>query len=260
LLNHLSRRAAGNNSQVTPPPGRNLILRALSDEDLNSLKPHMEFLAMPERFVIYDESAPIEFVYFLNSGIGSLVSQFVDGGSVETGIGGLEGFWGGSLLAGVVMPPGQAFMQVAGDGFRVSKDVFMDCVRSSRAFEDLLHRALYLEHVQARQIAACNIRHEVVERLARWLLMCDDRVQSDRLALTHEFLAVMLGTRRSSVTLAAGSLQEAGLIRYTRRAIEIVNRAELEQASCSCYGMIAIEYERVIGLEPYRHDGQPKTR
>jgi CRP-like cAMP-binding protein len=260
-VNHDGRKSAANNkgaannshsTPITDPPGQNLILRALSADDLNALKPHLEAIATPVQFVLFEQSAPIEFAYFLDSGIASVVSQFIDGGSVETGITGIEGFWGSSLLAGVDHPPGRSFIQSAGNAFRIRKEVLMEQVRGSRAFEDLLLRASYLEHVQSQQLAACNARHEVVERLARWLLMCDDRVRNDTLTLTHEFLALMLGTRRSSVTIAAGTLQQAGLISYTRRTIRIVDRAELEDASCSCYRIIADEYERIIGLRPNR--------
>jgi CRP-like cAMP-binding protein len=254
-LHQTGRRGAVNNthgSAVPIPPGNNLLLGLLSADDLSGLTPHLEYLELPVPFVLHQQSSPTQFAYFLNSGIASVVSQFTDGGSVETGIAGQEGLWGSSLLAGVDSPPGRCFMQIGGDGFRVPKDIFVESVRRSRAFEDLLHRAAYLELIQSRQLAACNARHEVVERLARWLLMCDDRVQGDGLALTHEFLALMLGTRRSSVTLAAGSLQEAGIIRYTRRTIHIIHRVELEEAACQCYGVIANEYERVIGLTPHR--------
>jgi CRP-like cAMP-binding protein len=240
--------------QDTSPPGHNLLLRAFSADDLKNLAPHLEYIDMPVPYLLHEQSKPIQFAYFLDSGIGSFVTQFTDGDSVETGIGGRESVWGASLAAGVDNPPGRSFMQVAGTGFRLRKDAFVDCGRNSRSFLDVILRATYLEQVQARQIAACNARHEIAERLARWLLMCDDRLRCDPIVLTHEFLALMLGTRRSSVTLAAGSLQEAGLIRYTRRAIHITNRAELEQASCPCYAIVAEEYRRVIGLDP-RRDG-----
>jgi CRP-like cAMP-binding protein len=255
-MNQVGRRHLVSNSSHAGPAPRieNLLLRTLSAEDLNRLEPHLEPLSLPVPFLLYEQAAPIAYAYFLNSGIGSLVSQFSDGGSVEIGIGGKEGFWGGALLAGVNSTPGRSFMQVSGDGVRVAAGVFVEHVRSSRAMEDLLNRALYLENVQSRQLAACNARHEVVERLARWLLMCDDRVHNGGMELTHEFLALMLGTRRSSVTVAAGTLQQAGLIRYTRRVIHIENRAELENAACQCYGIVAKEYERVIGFAP--HDGR----
>lgn len=145
-------------------------------------------------------------------------------------------------------------MQIGGDGFRMPKSAFLEQVERNRPFEDLLQRSLYLEQVQSRQLAACNVRHEVVERLARWLLMCDDRVRDQHLHLTHEFIALMLGTRRSTVTLAAGALQQAGIIRYTRRVIHIIDRPQLEQAACQCYSILADEYERVIGLPPHRRE------
>lgn len=233
-------------------PGQNLLLRLLSADDLNALIPHLEYVALPVEFVLYEQAAPIDFAYFLNSGLGSVVNEFSDGASVESGMGGVEGFWGGALLAGIACSPARLFMQIAGDGFRVRNDVFVRHVQRSRNFENLMARALHLELVQSRQLAACNARHGITERLARWLLMCDDRIHSHNIALTQDFLALMLGARRSSVTLAAGTLQRAGLIRYTRRAIHIVDRAELEHASCQCYATIASEYERVIGLVPHR--------
>jgi CRP-like cAMP-binding protein len=224
----------------------------MAAEDLARLTPQLEHLPLPVNFVLHDRGAPIEYAYFCNSGVGSLVTEFSDGNSVEVGVGGRDGFWGGPLLAGVLSVPDRAFMQIGGEGYRIARDAFVKQVRSSRALDDLLQRSLYLEQRQSRQVAACNARHDVVERLARWLLMCHDRVTGDELELTHEFLALMLGTRRSSVTIAAGSLQQSGLIRYTRRVIHVTNRAELEHATCQCYSTIAQEYERVIGFPPRR--------
>jgi len=158
-----------------------------------------------------------------------------DGKSVEVGLAGKEGFVGLPLVVGLSTSPTRVVAQVAGSAFRIRASDFMLALRRCPQLERQLNRFTHAMAMQATQVAACNRAHEVDERLARWLLMSQDRLGGDLIPLTQEFLAHMLGTRRASVTVAAGILQKAGLIKYTRGAVNVVNRAKLEDASCECY-------------------------
>jgi len=161
-----------------------------------------------------------------------------DGKSVEVGLIGKEGFSGTPLVAGFRTSHTRTVVQADATAFRIDADALRAALPKSSKLERQLNRFAQLLAVQVTQIAACNRLHEVNERLARWLLMTQDRVESEHLPLTQEFLAQMLGTRRSSVTVSAGTLQKAGLIGYTRGKITVLNRRELEEAACDCYGLL----------------------
>lgn len=170
-----------------------------------------------------------------------------DGGTVEVGVIGRDGFVGHSAILDTGCSPNRAFIQVAGSGFSVKAKILLDQSDKSRELRVLLNGAVQALIVQNAQTAACNRMHGLEERLARWILTCHDRIQSDRMPLTHEFLAMMLGTNRTTVTIAAGILQKAGLIEYSRGHITIRGHKGLTEAACECYRTIRDECVR-LGL------------
>jgi len=202
------------------------------------LRPHLESTDLPQYQILEEPGEKIEFAYFLNDGMTSLVALSRDGRSVEVGIVGKEGMVGMPLIAGLRQGTFRAIMQMAGSGVRIRAEVFDDILVSSPVLGAELSRFALMHGMQTAQLAACNRLHEVEQRLARWLLMCQDRFDRQSLPLTHEFLAQMLGTGRPSVSLAAASLENAGLIENLRGSVKILNRKSLEEAACECYGVI----------------------
>jgi CRP-like cAMP-binding protein len=217
---------------------KNVILLSLPDKEYNLLRPHLEPTDLPQYEILEEPGQKIDHTYFLNEGMTSLVALSRDGRSVEVGIVGKEGMVGMSLIAGLRQGTFRAIMQMAGNGIRIRADVFQDVLLCAPTLRSELSRFALMHGMQVAQLAACNRLHEVEQRLARWLLMCQDRFDSQLLPLTHEFLAQMLGTGRPSVSLAAGSLEDAGLIENLRGTVKILNRKSLEEAACECYGVI----------------------
>ncbi len=222
---------------------RNKILLDLPDEESALLFSKLEFVSLPVRTVLNEVDEPIKFAFFMNDGLASILSMTSDGKSVEVGLCGREGFVGLPLTAGLNTSPTRVIVQVAGSGFRISAKHLLGALRECPRLATALQRFVQEMALQSAQVAACNRLHEVDERLARWLLMSQDRLGGDLVPLTQEFLAHMLGTRRASVTVAAGILQKAGLITYKRGAVNVENRARLEEASCECYGILTRQVE-----------------
>ena len=187
----------------------------------------------------------IDTVYFLEAGICSIVVTMESGNTVEVGITGRDGFVGVPAVLGTGQSPNRSFIQIPGHGFSVKARVLSEQAEASPALRACLQRGIQGLLVQTAQTAACNRVHELEERLARWLMLCHDRVQEDHLPITHEFLAMMLGTRRTTVTVAAGILQKAGLISYSRGRVTIQDRDGLANAACECYQTIHAEYVRL---------------
>jgi CRP-like cAMP-binding protein len=216
-------------------PVRNVILLSLSVSDYASLHPHLEYVQLPSHLVLHEAGGKLEFAYFPNRGLVSLVVVMEDGKTTEAGVLGKEGFTGIAAAVGLGRTPHQVVMQITGDGFRIETAALQATLESSPHLQLLLTRYAVVQGMQVAQTAACNRLHDIGQRLARWLLMAQDRVGLDCLPITHDFLATMLGTNRSSVTLAAGILQRKKVIEYTRGAVTIVNRKGLEDSSCECY-------------------------
>ncbi len=216
----------------------NLILSSLPDQEYRLLQPHLEPVPLPQYKILNETGARIDFAYFLNAGMTSMVALSSDGRSVEVGIVGREGMVGMTLTVGLRHGIFRSIMQMSGTGLRLRSEVFQDILRSAPTLRSELNRFALMNAIQGAQLAACNRLHETEQRLARWLLMCQDRVDSRLLPLTHEFLAQMLGTGRPSVSLAAAALENAGLIENSRGAVRILNRKNLEHAACECYGVI----------------------
>ena len=225
----------GIRTDSTGRPVQNSILRSIPENEYDLLQEHLEPLDLPPQHILHESGERIEFAYFLNRGMASLVVLTSDGRSVEVAIVGKEGIVGTPLGVGLSRGPHRAVMQIAGSGVRVKSVVLGDTLRSAPDMRLIWNRYVLIQGLQIAQIAACNRLHEIEQRLARWLLMCQDRIDSEMLLVTHEFLAQMLGTGRPSVSLAAGILQRGGLIENTRGAVTILNRTGLEAAACECY-------------------------
>jgi CRP-like cAMP-binding protein len=240
---HPSERTNTTGKQVS-----NKILLSISDSDYSSLRPHLEYVSLPNHLVLHEAGGKLEFAYFPNRGLISLVVVMKDGKTAEAGIVGNEGFTGTLAAVGLHRGPLQAVVQITGDGFRVEVGALRNTLESAPHLQLMLSRYAVVRGMQVAQTAACNRLHDIEQRLARWLLMTQDRVDSGSLPITHDFLATMLGTDRPSVSLAAGVLQKRKVIEYTRGAVEIVNRKKLEDCACECYGVIR-QYDAELGLE-----------
>ena len=217
---------------------RNEILLSLPDHEWQRVLPYLEFVRMTLRQVVHEAAETLKSGYFCNSGLFSVLSVMPDGKSVEVGLVGKEGFSAVPLVAGFRTSNTRTVVQTEGTAFRIDSAHLRTMLRECPVLERQVQRYAQILAVQAVQIAACNRLHEVNERLARWLLMTQDRIGTNSLPLTQEFIAQMLGTRRSSVTVSAGTLQKAGLITYTRGKVTILNRTRLEEAACDCYRML----------------------
>lgn len=232
---------------ATPLPdlSRNLILGALAAGDLAALRPHLEAFDMRRGVRLSPAGTPIRHAYFPCSGMISLVQNFVDGSTTEVGIIGVEGFWGTPILLGARSAPTEAMVQAEGFAVRLKTK---DLLALSKARPTLCARLLsYAQvlHVQVSMTAACNGRHALPQRLARWLLETDDRLGDGAMPLTHEFLSYMLGVRRAGVSTAMHALATRGVIKPSRNRIEITNRAQLEAAACECYRIVKAETRRL---------------
>jgi len=198
----------------------------------------LEFVEMRSHDLLNEMGEPIEYCYFMNSGMTSILTIMGDGKGVEVGLTGKEGFIGLPLVVGLKTSATRAIVQITGSAFRLSAARALQALNKCPQLSRKLNRYSQELGMQATQVAACNRLHDVEERLARWLLMSQDRVGGEIVPLTQEFLSHMLGTRRASVTVAAGILQKAGLIKYARGSVTIVNRERLEDAACECYEII----------------------
>jgi CRP-like cAMP-binding protein len=222
----------------------NEILLGLPAKEGEAIFSLLTFVELRTHDVLHEPGEAIKFGYFMNSGMTSILTVLAEGKSVEVGLTGKDGFVGLPLLVGFKSGPTQAVVQIAGSAFRIGARAITQAVRQNPVLANRLQRYVQMLAMQGTQVAACNRLHEVDERLARWLLMCQDRIHSDFVPLTQEFLAHMLGTRRASVTVAAGILQKAGLITYTRGHVKIVDRSRLEGATCECYAIMQQQDER----------------
>jgi CRP-like cAMP-binding protein len=245
-----SSRNNGNSSRSTRKRNfdghqiHNAILLELPRKECENVFAKMELVPTPSRLILHEMGGPIKFVYFVNSGLISILNIMSDGKSVEVGLTGKEGFVGLPIAVGFETSPTRALSQVTGTAFRVNAKAMGNILRECPELEKHLHRYALELALQGAQLAACNRLHEVDERLARWLLMSQDRVDSPNLSLTQESLSMMLGTRRASVTIAAGILQKAGFITYQRGHVKIEDRAGLEDAACECYGILNQQLKR----------------
>jgi CRP-like cAMP-binding protein len=219
-------------------PVRNKILLSVPDTEYRLIRPHLKFLSLPHHLSLHEPHSTLKFVHFLNDGLISLVVELKEGKSVEAGLIGNEGAAGMPAVLGLSRSPLREIVQIAGSGFRVRVGTLKGILRSTPQLQVILSRFAVGLAMQVAQTAACNRLHNVEQRLARWLLIAHDRVDSGNIPITHDFLATMLGTDRPSVTLAAGILQRRQIIGYTRGAVRILNRNKLEEFACECHAIV----------------------
>ena len=216
----------------------NLLLAALPEDQYQGLLPHLEPFALDHGKILYEIGEPIKYCYFPCDAVVSLVTQMEDGKIVEVGLVGNEGVTGLSFLLGQKKSAERAIVLIPNGGVRAKADVVLKEFMRGEGLHSILLRYLNSLLRQVAQTAACNASHTIEERLSRWLLMCHDRVPSDQINLTQEFIAEMLGTRRATVNVGAINLQSAGLIKYNRGRIQIVDRPGLEGFACECYAAV----------------------
>lgn len=229
---------------------RNAVLAQLPEEEYAALARFLIPVELPLHKELSQPNAAIEYVYFLNSGLISTDAVTTKGEQVEVGVIGREGFSGLPAFLDQPQMSHSVIIQGIGEGLRIRSSIVRNEFLKGGVLQQLVHAFAYLQLTQVTQSVLCNRMHEVDERLARWLLTSADRMESESLNLTQEFLSQMLGVQRSTVTVAAGELQRAGLIGYSRGRINILNREGLTKISCECYGIVASSYSRILKTLP----------
>ena len=224
----------------------NRLLAKFPKSELDALRPHMEIVTLETGYPLIKPREKINEVYFPVTALASLVTVLEDGFTVESGSVGREGMVGVPFMLDAMTTPMETVIQIPGELIRVKSSAIKESFHRSPIVQSLFHRYLHVLFVIASQSAACNRRHVVTQRLARWLLTSSDGVGSDQVNLTHEFLATMLGVRRAGVTEAAQTLQTNKLIEYKRRGVRIVDRAGLEEAACECYAIVRNDITRFL--------------
>jgi CRP-like cAMP-binding protein len=235
---------------TTHNPTQNHLLAALPATEFDRLSPHLELVAMPLGEALYESGGLLHHVYFPTTSIVSLLYVLADGASAEIAVVGNEGILGISLFMGGETTPSRAVVQSAGFGYRLKAQLLKQEFNRAGPVLHLLLRYTQALITQMTQTAVCNRHHSVEQQLCRWLLLSLDRLSSDSLTMTQELIANMLGVRREGVTEAAGNLQRAGLIRYSRGRIEVLDRPALEKAVCECYAVVKTEFDRLLSDIP----------
>jgi CRP-like cAMP-binding protein len=234
-------------SRKAGDPHANRLLGLLPQGDYKRLHPQLQRIPLEYRQSLYRAHRPIEFVYFIETGVGSLVNTMANGDAAEVGTIGNEGLVGLPLLLGDDRAPTSVYVQVPGVGLRMKATLFEKELERSASMRAVMLRYAHAFFNQVAQSAACNQFHSLQQRCSRWLLMTHDRMQSDEFLLTQEFLAMMLGVQRTGVSAAAGALQRADLIRYKRGNVTILDRRGLIKRSCECFGVSKKEFDRLLG-------------
>src|SRR6204780_3088954 len=224
----------------------NSLLAALPDPEWRRWEPLLEQVEMPLSQILYEPGATLTHVYFPTTSIVSLLYVMEDGASAEVGVVGNEGLVGVSLFMGGESTPSRAVVQSAGHGFRLEAELMKDEFNRAGPVLHLLLRYTQALITQMSQTAVCNRHHTLDQQLCRWLLLSLDRLRANDLIMTQELIANMLGVRREGVTEAALKLQHAGLIRYQRGHITVLDRAGLEHRTCECYAVVKREYDRLL--------------
>lgn len=238
---------------------QNLLLCALPPGELGHLLPHLQPLTFSLGQIVYEPGERIDYCYFPTDSVVSLLCTMRDGMTAEMGLVGNEGMLGVALFLGGESTSSRAIVPVAGEALRLPAKLLQEEFARSRPLQFLLLRYTQALLTQISQTAVCNRLHSVEQRLCRWLLLCHDRKNRSELLMTQELIASMLGGRRESVTVAAGHLQDAGLIHYCRGHIRIVDRIGLEAAACECYRIVEDESDRLFGRKRKPELSHPKV-
>ena len=239
---------AGERTNGAGKPVSNKILLSIPNNEYRAIRSCLEHLILPSHFVLYEPIEKLKYVHFLNRGLISLIVPMKDGRSVEAGVVGNEGAIGVPTVVGLTSSPVREIVQISGDGFKLRASAMHNILNSIPEFHTTLTRYALIQGMQVAQTVACNRLHRIEQRLARWLLMAQDRVNSGLVAMTHDFLATMLGTNRPTVSSAAAILQKRKAIEYTRGGVRIVNRKNLEACACECYDVIQ-QFNSELGLK-----------
>jgi CRP-like cAMP-binding protein len=225
---------------------KNKLLARLPSEDYAAVAPHLEQCDLPRDTVLSHVGEPVEYIHFLTSGAGSVVVVTREANRAEAGLFGFEGYVPAHAAAGSKISPHEVLIQIPAEAYRMSFDAFVNLMDSNRSFRTVVHRSVAAFSIQLSYTGASNGIHDVSERLARWLLMCHDRVQDNQLPLTHDFMALMLAVRRPSVTTALHVLEGNHFIRADRGLITVRNRAAMEEFAHDGYGQAEEEYARLM--------------
>jgi CRP-like cAMP-binding protein len=246
-MRNLRVAQSGKRTNVEGKHVTNRVLLATPDNEYEMMRPDLRYIDLPDHLSLHEPTQSIEFVYFPNRGMVSQVVVTKDGRTVEVGVVGNEGYVGAGLAVGLSRSSVREVVQIAGDGFRIIGSALERILRSAPQLQMILSRHTGLQGMQVAQTAACNRLHDIQQRLSRWLLMTQDRVNLGVLPITHDFIATMMGTDRSTVSLAASVLQKEGIIEYVRGAVKVVNRRRLQNSACECYATIH-QFEDDLGL------------
>ena len=226
----------------------NQLLQSLPSDVLENLNPYLVKVNLSSGHVVSDPNEPMNFAYFPNTAMISVVSNMIDGSTTEIGLIGNEGMVGLPIILGGKQMPHQAIVQVPGEAYKIEAAALLWAFQNLASFQTIFLLYIQARLTQISQTAACNSQHRIDKRLARWLLSVHDCVQVDQIPLTQEFVANMLGVRRSGVTTAAFELQKAGLIQYQRGHITLIDIEGLEKRSCECYALVQSEFIRLLGF------------
>ena len=247
-LKNLALVQPGERNNDEGKPVNNRILLGIPETEYRSIRPYLDSVTFLRHSSLSEPNEKMQYVYFPNGGLLSLVVVTENGRTVEAGIVGKEGIAGMAAVVGLRRNPLREIVQISGDGFKIVVSVFQNALKSAPQLQIMLSRYAVLHGWQVSQTAACNRLHVGEQRLARWLLMTQDRVDSGVLQLTHDFLATMLGTDRPSITLAASHLQKKRVIEYSRGSVRILNRKKLEAVACECYRVVQ-QFNGDLGLK-----------
>jgi CRP-like cAMP-binding protein len=229
----------------------NRLLNFLSADDRKLLAPYLKPVELKLRHTLEQANQPIDHIYFIEDGIASVVGDSKTFGQIEIGIIGKEGVTGLYMILGSDQSPYETFMQVAGSGLQIETDKLRAAMDKSRSLHQLMLCYVQVFMIQTSQTAVANAAAILTQRLARWLLMCEDRLNAKPMPVTHQFLAMMLGVQRSGVTIALGELENRQLIRSKRGQITILDRPTLEKLTNGTYGLPEAEYKRRVEARPH---------
>jgi CRP-like cAMP-binding protein len=224
----------------------NFILDALPQEEYARLSPHLKSVELHQNEILVGTREPIEYVYFPTTALLSWVHSTAEGETVEVGATGFEGMVGTPLILNREIAPWAVLVIITGEGYKLRTDTFVEALHQSPVLYQKVLAFTYLKVAQLTQSSLCNRFHGVEQRLCRWLLAAQDRVKTPELLLTRDILATMIGSHRPAVSIATGTLKTAGLIRTTRGKVTILNRPEMEEATCECYHIIKEEFDRYL--------------
>jgi CRP-like cAMP-binding protein len=234
-------------SQIKQSAVRNRLLAALPPADFERLSASLTLVSLSLKQTLFEADEPIGAAYFVETGMVSYLAYLENGDAIEVGLIGPEGMVGMPLILGVDSAPAGAIVQMQGTALRISPAALRQAFNESKVLRTRLLRYMQALYTQVSQTAACNGHHGLEERLARWLLIAHDRAEGDQFPMTHEFMALMLGVRRSGVTVTASTLKQAGLISYANGRMTILDRPALEAVACECYGIVQRQFEQLLG-------------